>query len=153
LHRLIGAGIFNDTAGKYRTNLASAIGSTVAYALPSKIPSRVATLFQFVNETRSSLPADSPSLARLLQLGAFFMSEFLLIHPFSNGNGRTARLLLNYFLRDVTVVPFSLYYQDRKVYIDTLECRNAGGFPQEFATYTLLCAEKTACDLYHLLLN
>ena len=80
-------------------------------------------------------------------LGALFFSEYLLIHPFANGNGRSARILLNLLLCDITTVPFSLYISDRKQYIDVLEERNDGSPPQALATYVLYCAHSSSARL------
>jgi fido (protein-threonine AMPylation protein) len=44
------------------------------------------------------------NLEHALKVGVFF-AEFLKIHPFKDGNGRTARLLL---LKGFAIVPFSL---------------------------------------------
>jgi fido (protein-threonine AMPylation protein) len=75
---------------------------------------------------------------------ALFFSEFLLIHPFPNAIGRIARLLLNFLFKKITVVPFSIHYGDRQVYIQVLEEGNAGDPPDAFATYMLLCAARAS---------
>jgi len=77
----------------------------------------------------------------MISLGTIFFSEFLLIHPFINGNGRTARLLLNFVMKDYSVVPFSLY-SSRESYIEVLEHRNDGNAPHLLAHYILksICA-------------
>ena len=43
------------------------------------------------------------------------------IHPFSRGNGRTARLLMNLMLLRNGYVPVAVRPEDRRVYLDTLE--------------------------------
>ena len=43
------------------------------------------------------------------------------IHPFSDGNGRAARLLMNLLLLRAGYPPISIRPEDRKIYLDTLE--------------------------------
>ncbi len=43
------------------------------------------------------------------------------IHPFSDGNGRTARLLMNLLLVRAGYPPIAIRPVDRKNYLDTLE--------------------------------
>ena len=54
---------------------------------------------------------------------ASFEAHFRLvaIHPFSDGNGRTARLLMNLLLLRGGYPPVAVRPQDRKTYLDTLE--------------------------------
>ena len=43
------------------------------------------------------------------------------IHPFGDGNGRTARLLMNLLLVRGGYPPVAVRPEDRKVYLDSLE--------------------------------
>jgi Fic family protein len=54
---------------------------------------------------------------------ASFDSHFQLvaIHPFADGNGRTARLLMNLLLLRQRYPPVAVRPEDRKTYLDTLE--------------------------------
>jgi Fic family protein len=54
---------------------------------------------------------------------AAFSAHFRLtaIHPFSDGNGRTARLLMNLLLLRGGNVPVAVRPEDRSVYLDALE--------------------------------
>ena len=83
----------------------------------------------------------------MIRLGSLFFSEFLLIHPFSNGNGRTARLLLSAFLKFEMVIPFSMYISKREEYIEVLEKRNNLSPPSALAHYVLLTCNRTAAQV------
>lgn len=151
VHQLAGINVIAN-CGEFRTSPVSAAGSNAVYAMPSDIAVRLDALFDFVHQRRANIHGDDKTKSMIL-LGSLFFSEFLLIHPFSNGNGRTARLLLNYLLKDVTVVPFSLFYRNRQIYLDVLEDRSAqiNEPPNTLAFYTLVCASRAVCDLAFLL--
>ena len=69
------------------------------------------------------MPAGEERSRRELFLGALFFSELLLIHPFSDDNGRTARLLTAHLLRSTSSVPLSMHYRSRQLYLDVVEER------------------------------
>jgi Fic family protein len=124
-------------------------GSHVMYATPASISARLEGLFQFVADRASAVKIDDPHAKTLymIRLGAFFFSEFLLIHPFSDGNGRTARLLLNALLAETVVIPFSLFHESRQKFIDVLEKRNDHSPPSDLARFILIACNKTASDV------
>lgn len=138
------------SAGQFRTKGASALGCGVQYCLPSQIKDQLTALCTFVNQLERSTATTRDVIRR----AAFFFSEFLLIHPFEDGNGRTARLLLSHLLRSVSVVPVSLYLDTvnpRAVYLEALNARNDRRFPPEkVASLVLTCVHRTACDYQYL---
>ena len=52
---------------------------------------------------------------------AYFHAKFENIHPFSDGNGRCGRLLMNYILLIHNHPPIIIYEEDRKDYYSALE--------------------------------
>jgi Fic family protein len=101
-----------EEGGTYRTIPVNAAGSSVNYYAPTIIPQAVDSLFTFVEEQEQHIRALADSTHRLMLamcLGGLFFSQLLLIHPFRDGNGRLARILLSFFLQPYTVVPVSLY--------------------------------------------
>ena len=56
-----------------------------------------------------------------LMAAAYFHAKFENIHPFADGNGRTGRLLMNYFLILHEHPPIIIHEQDRKSYYAALE--------------------------------
>lgn len=56
-----------------------------------------------------------------LTAAAYFHAKFENIHPFSDGNGRVGRLLMNYILLIHNHPPITIYEEDRKEYYSALE--------------------------------
>lgn len=101
-------------------------------------------LLDFVKEAFENLPGEQRIL-KALCLGAFFFSECLLIHPFSDGNGRVSRLSLSILLKDYIFVPISLNYNDDKyIYLESLEKRDQGiKIPWSVIEYIIHCTLDT----------
>ena len=82
-------------AGQYKTRPNSVItryGDRFDYASPEETPALMAELVGWYNQTEqdgSLSPAD---------LAILFHYRYIRIHPFEDGNGRIARLLMNYIL-------------------------------------------------------
>lgn len=62
------------------------------------------------------IPAD-----KLLRAAAYYHVKFENIHPFADGNGRTGRLTMNYFLVMNGHPPITIHQEDRKDYYAALE--------------------------------
>jgi len=123
LHKEVCNGLV-EQPGELRTCRRSPLGSSLAYAHPSAIRPWTEALFEC---TRYWI-ASCETVWQALQCATVFFSELLLIHPFHDGNGRTARLLLSHLLRHFTWVPISLYLssagsKQRSQYIEVLESR------------------------------
>lgn len=69
-----------------------------------------------------------------IKKAAYFHHEFVRIHPFYDGNGRTARLLTNFFLITQGYPPIIVKKQDRKKYYETLRKADHGKL-SEFALF------------------
>ncbi len=82
-------------AGRYKTRPNSVItryGDRFEYASPEETPALMADLVSWYNEAEKS-GEYSP-----VELAALFHYRYIRIHPFEDGNGRIARLLVNYIL-------------------------------------------------------
>jgi Fic family protein len=56
-----------------------------------------------------------------IELAAYTHAEFVKIHPFEDGNGRTSRLIMNWQLMSNGFLPVSIAKEDRLAYFNTLE--------------------------------
>lgn len=68
-----------------------------------------------------------------IELAAWTHAEFVRIHPFLDGNGRTARLLMNYRLMAKGFLPVSIAKEDRLAYYNALDQYAAHGELGDFA--------------------
>ena len=59
-----------------------------------------------------------------IELAAWTHAEFVKIHPFVDGNGRTSRMLMNYQLMAKGFLPVSIAKENRLEYFDALEAMN-----------------------------
>ena len=58
---------------------------------------------------------------------AYFHAKFENIHPFSDGNGRTGRLAMNYFLLQHNHPPIVIHEEDKNFYYQSLEAFDTKG--------------------------
>lgn len=63
----------------------------------------------------------------VIELAAWTHAEFVRIHPFVDGNGRTGRLIMNYQLLKSGYLPVSVAKENRLDYYNALEQYAAGG--------------------------
>ena len=68
-----------------------------------------------------------------IELAAWTHAEFVRIHPFLDGNGRTSRLLMNYQLMVKGFLPVSIAKEDRLDYYNALDQYAAHGELGDFA--------------------
>ena len=61
--------------------------------------------------------------------------QLVAVHPFTDGNGRTARLLMNLLLVREGYPPVAVRPEDRKTYLDTLEHASMRGDIKPFQTF------------------
>lgn len=82
-------------AGQYKTRPNSVItryGDRIEYASPEETPALMTDLVNWYNE------AEQSDKFTPIELAALFHYRYIRIHPFEDGNGRIARLMVNYIL-------------------------------------------------------
>jgi Fic family protein len=77
-----------------------------------------------------------------LELAAWIHAEFVRIHPFRDGNGRTSRMIMNYQLLFSGWLPVSVPKEERLRYYEALEAYAVGGDIQPFTAFVANLEEK-----------
>lgn len=143
LHKLFYFRIDEKNAGKYRKSKAVITGSKYPLPKPGDLPSLMEKLIPRIDQFRKEHhPVKAAALAH---------KEFVFIHPFIDGNGRTARLVMNLILLqenyNISIIPPVV----RREYIDSLE--KAHMDDGEFIQLIARMVRETQKDYLRLFLN
>jgi Fic family protein len=133
LHRRIVARSQPDIAGLYSPFPRRVAGSPVIFPNPAKIPELMETFGAWL---ASAPPTPTAAFEAHFRLTA--------IHPFGDGNGRTARLLMNLILIRGGYPPVAVRPEDRKRYLDALE---RGSLAEDFEPFETLMNERLDATL------
>ncbi len=112
IHEIILSGINKEDAGIYRRVSVRISGSAVVLPNPKKVQDLMDDFFKWL-KTETKLHA--------VELAAEAHYRLVTIHPFIDGNGRTARLLMNLILMMKGYPPAIIRKNDRLPYIKSLE--------------------------------
>lgn len=128
LHRILLTRIQDGTNGCYRTYAVRVGGSNHVPPNAVKVPDLMVGLF-------TSLSSITDPVERAARLHHGIAS----IHPFTDGNGRTARLAMNFILLAAGYPPISIPTDLRQAYYNALEAADSGDFQvwQNFLTTQL----------------
>jgi Fic family protein len=127
LHRIILTGIQTQDAGVYRRDRVRVVGSSLIFPNPLKVPELMGAFVATVNAEAALHPVLSAARAHY---------RLVAVHPFADGNGRAARLLMNLLLIRSGYPPALLPVTARAAYYAALEVAN-GGDLQPFETLVL----------------
>lgn len=111
-HALILKGIDNQNAGKYRQENVVISGATQKPVDYVRVPEKMEKLILEYDEWQQFHP---------LIRAALLHGEFVFIHPFVDGNGRTARLLMNFEAMKSGYLPIIIRAEERTRYYDALD--------------------------------
>ncbi len=137
IHKRVLQKIDDDNAGFLRKVAVRIMGSRVPRPNYLKVPELMDEFVLWLNNVHDH-PAKIAADAHL---------KFVFIHPFVDGNGRTARLLLNLLLVQAGYPLVIISNEKRKEYIDALEKSFLTGDNKDF--YTLVyAAVESSLDQY-----
>ena len=138
LHGLILRSIDDANAGRYRNVPVRISGSPVVMPNPLKVPDLMEQFLLWLTARNSLHPVAFAGEAHY---------RLVTIHPFVDGNGRTARLLMNLLLLMRGYPPAIIRPRDRLAYIGALEQAQLGGSRSNFDALISKAADRSL-DIY-----
>ena len=143
LHRLFYQKVDDNQAGQYRSVQVYISGTEYIPPAPDEIPQLMKHL---TDQIRSSLGTLHP-----IELAAMAHKRLVDIHPFIDGNGRTARLLMNLILVNAGYGVVSIPPIWRNDYIDALSASRRQNDMEPFCKLIAECVIETERDYCRLL--
>lgn len=117
MHRQLPTGFtttYTIHAGTYKTRPNSVItytGERFEYASPEETPALMYELVKWFNKASGYTP---------IELAALFHYRYIRIHPFEDGNGRIARLMVNYILARANYPMIVIRSKNKEEYLNAL---------------------------------
>ena len=139
IHAIVLKGIDNENAGRYRPE--NVIISGASHIPPDAIivPELMEKLIYRYDEWKEKYHP--------IIVAALLHAEFVKIHPFIDGNGRTARLLMNFEVMKNGYPPIIIKNEERHKYYDALDVGALTGDYTDFVKMVTKQAEEMI-DLY-----
>jgi len=121
----------DDNAGKFRKIRVHIIGSEIRLSDPKDIETKISELIEHYNRSDNLHPFELVSVLHHM---------FEKIHPFSDGNGRVGRELINFVLKKKGYPPLVIEVKRRQRYIKALMKADSGEIEYliDFITETFL---------------
>ena len=117
--------------GTYKTapnHVLTKTGEIFRFATPEETPAKMHDLMDWFRQKQANSETEPVLLA------AEFHYKFIRIHPFDDGNGRTARLLMNFILMQYGYPPVIIKTEDKENYFNMLRLADAGNI-EPFVNY------------------
>lgn len=135
IHHLVLKNIDDRNAGQYRQENVVIAGAEHLPPDYIKVPDAMAGLMDWYRKVASlDSPHPSPlpegegtSLMHPVECAARLHVDFVGIHPFVDGNGRTSRLLMNFELMRRGFLPVIIPVENRLAYYDALDIAHTRG--------------------------
>ena len=111
-------GDFSSARGELRLlNVTAGVGGR-SYMNYSKVPMKLADFCRQLNESRAK--ASEMSMDELYRLTFDAHYQLVTIHPWADGNGRMARLVMNMLQFEFGLIPAKILREDKEEYIKAL---------------------------------
>src|SRR4030042_7080917 len=134
IHQLVLNKIDKDNAGKYRTVQVKITGASYSLPYPAQIPVEMKLFEKWLSDKKNKKDIiDYASLAHF---------KLVHVHPFIDGNGRTARLLMTLILINKGFPPTVILKTERAKYYETLHLANKGEY-KPFVDFIGRCIERS----------
>jgi len=117
-HQIVTEDIDKEWAGKYRNSLVLIGGADYKPPEAIEVPKMMADLIDWVRSNKNKLHP--------VELAAILHYKLAAIHPFFDGNGRTARLIMNIVLMRAGYPLAIILKNDRKKYYNVLSKADKG---------------------------
>jgi Fic family protein len=138
IHDIILKGIDDDNSGHYRSVPVRLSGSTIVLPNPRKVPDLMEKFQEWLTSNHDFHPVAFAGEAHY---------RLVTIHPFVDGNGRTARLLMNLILLMYGYPPAIIRKRDRLSYITSLEKAQLGGSKEPYEKIIIKAVDRSL-DIY-----
>ncbi len=120
IHEIVLSNIEDHYAGRLRTGGVRINGANFTPPNARKVPDMLDQLVEYI--------LLNPDDLDIMSLASVFHHRFIWIHPFFDGNGRTARLVMNLLLMKAGFPPAIILRNDRKKYYTALNRANNGDY-------------------------
>jgi len=134
LHQLILRETESKEAGKYREGNVTITGSNHTPPDSFEVPFQIKEMFDWVKKFINKV--------HVVELAAIVHHKIAFIHPFADGNGRTARLVMNLLLMKKGFPVVIILNNDRKKYYETLSKADNGDYVP-FVRFIAQAAERS----------
>ncbi len=103
------------------------------FVAPGEVKERMHILIDWINAEKEKLKRKDKNAIHPVQLAFQFHLDYITIHPFYDGNGRTARILTNLILISYGYPPLYIKVEEKGVYYQYLsDIQGYGGNPDLF---------------------
>ncbi len=120
--------VTGEEVSNFRTTDASVVGSNVVRTKPQMIRNSLWYLIDNYNYLINNCKSED----ELYEIEADFHIKLLHIHPFEDGNGRTARVILAYNMCKNCLAPCIISNEHKKMYCDLIENSDYKGLAKLF---------------------
>jgi Fic family protein len=125
-------------------------GEKFEFVAPADVPERMHDLLNKTNAAIDAIQQNKKDAPQPLDIALQFHLDYVIIHPFYDGNGRTARILTNLLLISFGYPPFWVKTNERSIYNQYIgDIQGYGGNPDlffEFAADMILRSQNLVLD-------